>query len=83
MGISGVGFPCDPLNPCQLWGAGLDCLSSGALARLSSGAGLGLGFWVACSGSGAGSGAGSGGLLSALGIFSQSGGFLPRFSPIF
>ena len=77
MGISGAGFPCAPLSPCQLWGAGLDCLSSGALACLSSGAGLGcwvwvsgwlgLGFWVARSGSGAG----SAGSLSALKIFTD------------
>ena len=46
MAISGAGFPCDPLSPCQLWGAGLDCLSAGALACLSSGAGLGRWVWV-------------------------------------
>jgi len=40
--ISGAGFPCLLSSPCQLWGAGSDCLSSGALA-------LGLG-WVAGSG---------------------------------
>ena len=46
MAIYGAGFPCAPLNPCQLWGAGLDYLSTGALACLSSGAGLGRWVWL-------------------------------------
>ena len=73
MAISGYGFPCLPSSPCQLWGAGSDCLSSGALA-------LALG-WVAGSGFLGSSGAGSLALLgrsqgwrflsAEIGIFSQ------------